>query len=73
VASAALALAWSRYFSDVAAKNGDAELAVKAVKLGDSSRQALLTAHELCAREAQARPRATSSLEARLLGEESKS
>jgi hypothetical protein len=57
VASAALALAWSRYFSDVAARTGDAELAVKAVRLGDSSRQALLTAHELCAREAQARPR----------------
>jgi hypothetical protein len=58
VASAALALAWSRYFSDVAAMTGDADLAVKAIRLGDSSRQALLTAHELCAREAQARPRA---------------
>jgi hypothetical protein len=57
VASAALALAWSRYFSDLAASTGDPELAVKAVRFGDSSRQALLTAHELCAREAQTRPR----------------
>jgi len=58
VASAALALAWSRYLSDLAATTGDPELAGKAMKLGDTSRQALLTAHELCAREAQARPRA---------------
>jgi hypothetical protein len=57
VASAALALAWSRYLSDVAATTGDPELAMKAVRLGDASRQSLLTAHELCAREAQARPR----------------
>jgi hypothetical protein len=58
VASAALALAWSRYFSDVAASTGDHELAMKAIRLGDQSRQALLTAHELCAREAESRPRA---------------
>jgi hypothetical protein len=57
VASAALALAWSRYLSDVAARTDDADMAVRAVKLGDSSRQALLTAHELCAREAASRPR----------------
>ena len=57
VASAALALAWSRYFSDVAAETGDPELAMKAIRLGDQSRQALLTAHELCAREAESRPR----------------
>ena len=31
VASAALALAWSRYFSDQAAVSGDSELAVRAV------------------------------------------
>lgn len=58
VASAALALAWSRYFSDRAAETGDPELATRAVRLADSSRQMLLTAHELCAREAQVRPRA---------------
>lgn len=57
VASAALALAWSRYFSDLAASTGDPDLAVRAVKLASDSRQMLLTAHELCAREAQARPR----------------
>jgi hypothetical protein len=57
IASAALALAWSRHFSDLAATTGDHELAMKAIRLGDQSRQALLTAHELCAREAEARPR----------------
>ena len=57
VASAALQLAWSRYLSDVAAASGDAELAGRASKLADASRQNLLAAHELCAREAQARPR----------------
>ena len=55
IASAALALAWSRYLSDLAAATGDAELAIRAVRLGDHSRQALLTAHELAAREASAR------------------
>lgn len=55
VASAALMLAWSRYFSDVAATNGDPDLVVKAARLADQSRQALLTAHELAAREAESR------------------
>lgn len=55
VASAALALAWSRYLSDVAAATGDPEMALRAIRIGDSSRQMLLTAHELCAREALAR------------------
>lgn len=72
VASAALALAWSRYFSDQAALTGDPDLAIKAIKLGDSSRQALLTAHELCAREAQLRPRtpgdAVQAMRERILG-----
>jgi hypothetical protein len=57
VASAALALAWSRYFSDQAAATGDPELAMRSARLGETSRQHLLAAHELCAREAQARPR----------------
>lgn len=60
VASSALALAWSRYFSDQAATTGDAELAMRSARLGETSRQHLLAAHELCAREASARPRATS-------------
>jgi hypothetical protein len=56
VATAALQLAWSRYFSDQAAKTGDAKLAATASKLGNDSRQNLLAAHELCAREGKARP-----------------
>jgi hypothetical protein len=58
VASAALQLAWSRYLSDKAAITDDCELALKAANLADKSRQNLLAAHELCAREALARPRA---------------
>lgn len=55
VASAALQLAWSRYFSDVAAETGDAQAALTASRLADASRQNLLAAHELAAKEAQAR------------------
>jgi len=58
VASAALALAWSRYFSDKAAATGDPELAMRSARLGETSRQHLLAAIELCAREAKARPQA---------------
>jgi hypothetical protein len=58
VASAALQLMWARFFSDQATATGDAEMVVKASKLADASRNNLLSAHELCAREAQARPRA---------------
>lgn len=61
VASAALALAWSRFWSDKAAETGDAELAVRALAAGDKHRQALLTATELCAREAKARKETTST------------
>lgn len=56
VASAALQLAWSRYLSDVAAETGDGELAIQASRLANDSRQNLLAAHELCAREAVGRP-----------------
>lgn len=55
VATAALQLAWSRYFSDKAAEVGDPDLALTASRLGDASRQSLLAAHELCAKEAIAR------------------
>ena len=51
VATAALQLAWSRFFSDKAAVTGDADLALTASRLGDASRQSLLAAHELCAKE----------------------
>lgn len=57
VASASLQLAASRYFFDLAAESGDPDLAIKASRLSDASRQSLLTAHDLCAREAQGRPR----------------
>ena len=53
VASAALQLMWARYFSDQAAVTGDAEMALKASKLSDASRNNLLSAHELCAHEAR--------------------
>jgi hypothetical protein len=56
VASAALQLAWSRYLSDLAAEEGDSAMALASSRLADASRQNLLAAHELCAREAEARP-----------------
>jgi hypothetical protein len=54
VASAALMLAGSRFLFDSA--NGDGTKLATAARLADQSRTALLTAHELCAREAAARP-----------------
>lgn len=55
VASAALQLGWSRYWSDLAATTGDAQHALTASRLADASRQNLLAATELAAREAAAR------------------
>jgi hypothetical protein len=55
VASAALQLAWSRWLADLAAETGDPEMALRASRLADASRQNLLAAHELAAREAEAR------------------
>jgi len=73
VASSALALAWSRFLSDQAAATGDPELAMRSARLGETSRQHLLAAHELCAREATARPRdagaAVEAMRARILGQ----
>jgi hypothetical protein len=57
VASAALALASSRYLYGVAAKTGDPALMKQASALANDSRQNELAAHELCLREAAARPR----------------
>ena len=57
VASAALQLAASRRLFDLAAAGGDPQLFVQASRLADASRQNLLAAHELCAREAATRPR----------------
>jgi len=59
VASAAWQLAWSRYLSDLAAETGDAEMALQSSRLADASRQNLLASHELCAREAKARPQSS--------------
>lgn len=59
VASAALQLAWSRFLSDTAAVSGDADLALKSSRLAEASRQSLLAAHELCAREALGRSKGT--------------
>lgn len=68
VSSAALQLGASRWLSDRGALEGDAKLLVEASKLADASRQNLLAAHELVAREAKARPRqnATAAMVARM-------
>lgn len=60
VASAALQIAGSRY----AFAKGDV---VTGSRLADAARANLLAAHELCAREAQARPAAVNPLHARIL------
>lgn len=58
VASAAVQLAASRFFSDKAAASGDASLFSLASSLSNASRQNLLAAYELAVREGQARARA---------------
>lgn len=55
VSSAALQLAASRWLSDQGATLGDAKMLLDASRLADASRQNLLAAHELAAKEAQAR------------------
>lgn len=55
VATASWQLAASRWLFDLGAANGDAELMLQASKLGNDSRQNLLAAHELTAREGIAR------------------
>jgi hypothetical protein len=57
VAMAARAAAWSAYFDDIAKAGGsDIELIMKATRLGETSRQHLMAAHELCAKEAKLKP-----------------
>lgn len=65
VSTAALQLGASRYLHDLGAATGDAKMLLDASRLADSSRQSLLAAHELTAKEAQARPmpKASSFLE----------
>ncbi len=60
VATAARQLASSMFLFDLATVSADAELHAKASKLGNDSRQNLLAAHELTAKEAAARPRSAS-------------
>lgn len=55
VASAAVQLAASRFFSDKASTTGDATLFSLASSLANASRQNLLAAYELAVREAKAR------------------
>lgn len=57
VSSAALQLAASRFLFDEGAKAGDSKMLLEAARLADASRQNLLAAHELAAREAAARGR----------------
>ncbi len=56
VSTAALQLAASRYLADLGADEGNAKTLLEASRLGDASRQNLLAAHELVAKEAAARP-----------------
>lgn len=55
ISTASLQLAASRYLNDLGVENGDAKLLGEASRLADASRQNLLAAHELVAREAKAR------------------
>lgn len=57
ISSAAMQLAASRLLYDVGADVGEAKLLLDASKLADASRANLLSAHELAAKEAKARPR----------------
>lgn len=62
VSTAALQLGASRYLHDLGAETGDAKMLLDASRLADASRQNLLAAHELTAKEAQARPKKNPTL-----------
>lgn len=62
VSTAALQLGASRYLHDLGAETGDAKLLLDASRLADASRQNLLAAHELTAKEALARPKQNPTL-----------
>lgn len=64
VSTAAVQLGASRYLSDIGAELGDPKMLLDGARLADSSRQSLLAAHELCAREAHARPKKNIKLSA---------
>jgi hypothetical protein len=56
VSTAAIQLGASRYLADVGARDGSAKMLLAASQLANDSRQNLLAAHELAAKEAKARP-----------------
>jgi hypothetical protein len=56
VSSAAIQLGASRYLADLGAREGNAKILLAASQLADASRQNVLAAHELAAKEAKARP-----------------
>lgn len=58
VSTAALQLAASRWLSDKGARESDPRLLLDASRLADSSRQNLIAAHELAAKEAASKPKA---------------
>ncbi len=62
LASAALALAASRYVYEDAIRTGNKDMLTTAAKLGTDARQNELSAWELCAREAVARRKAASEI-----------
>lgn len=66
VSTAALQLAASRYLSDLGAQTGDAKMLLDGSRLANDSRQNLLAAHELAAKEAQARPKQGTSIIAQI-------
>jgi len=57
VSSAAMQMAASRWLYDLGAQLGDAKALLDASRLADASRANILSAHELAAKEAEARPR----------------
>lgn len=59
VSSAAMQMAASRWLYDLGAQTGDAKALLDASRLADASRANLLSAHELAAKEAEARPKPT--------------
>lgn len=61
VSSAALQLGASRWLSDLAMEQGDAKMMLEASRLANDSRQNLLAAFEHAARDAQARPKRSTS------------
>lgn len=63
VSSAAIQLGASRYLADLGAREGNPKLLLAASQLSNDSRQNLLAAHELAAKEAKARPKGLSIID----------